>query len=394
MDDDCLLLIFERLAFDDLLHMVQINGKFSPLAANVYRRKYSYLPLKIEYRADFEFIINHKVEILLGDYISIMNTFNHFGRVIKKIILTIDEESEGWKDRIGNLISTYLTEALVDITFERKAYKLLDYITKSLVNVENVTFRPNFAKFETPISRFGEIFPSVRRLYLNLLNENDVVKFDLHMPHLQHISFGRFWEETRFPDVISKNPQIRSITLTEAKLEFLQKTNRLLPHLQTLRLEHFRLESGSIQFKNVTTLEIAYGYSPINLHFSRLQTLYMDDVLFSDQLTFVNEHNELNHLHLKYTQMEDSQFHQLIANLTDLKEITLEFSSVWTSQDVSTNAIVELMETHDNVRQFSILHFPKRCKVELQERMMSKIHEWNMRIFEDGLSFERKSPKI
>lgn len=391
LDRDCVLLIFDLLAFDDLLHLAQINEKFSPLAADVYRRKYSHLPLKIEYRADFEFIVHHKDEILLGDYNSIMSTMKYFGHVIKSMKFGIDHEPKDWKDRIGNLISMYLSETPVDITFERKAYTLLDSITNPLVNVETVRFKPNFNEFETPIPRFGDIFPSVRRLYLNHLNEKDVDKFDIHMPHLQHISFGRFRKETRFPGVISKNPQIRSISLDEAKLEFLQKTNSLLLQLETLRLEHFKLESESIQFENVKTFEIAYGHTLANLHFPLLRTLYTEDVLFAEQLTFLNEHNKLNRLHLKYTQMVDLQFHQLTANLNDLEEVTLEFRSLWTPQAVSTNAIIEFLERHEYVKQFSVLHFPERCIAELQERMLSKESEWNTMILDDGLSIQRKN---
>ena len=42
LNEDCVFLILENLNCADLLSMAQINNKFSTLAANVYRRKFSH----------------------------------------------------------------------------------------------------------------------------------------------------------------------------------------------------------------------------------------------------------------------------------------------------------------------------------------------------------------
>lgn len=370
LNEDCVLLILGRLTFGDLLSVVQINGKLSMLAADVYRRKYSqwsifvcdpetgldykYLEKLLEMmniikmteidtdtleRVDRELSYLPKKApqlavtyfdnyILLKDYETILIAFKHFGHEIKKLHISSMERSPPFKHSFfGYLISKYSCESLVDIEVGYDASDLLYHITKPLINVEYVTF---------------------------------------------------------------------SLFFKDLKPDFSQRVETILPQIKTLKLSQFRSSfnqnNGSIQLENVNTL-VNYGASTSlnNLHFPALHTLYIDcrnihnNVL--NYYQFLNDHNHLRQLHLKQFLLHGSQLLELTADLKDLVEVTLEYvNNVTGVGQFDANAIMEFLSTHDKVKQLNLFDFPKDWTDELQEQLK---HEWSTRISNNGISFER-----
>ena len=87
--------------------------------------------------------------------------------------------------------------------------------------------------------------------------------------------------------------------------------------------------------------------------------------------------------------MHDSQFQRLTANLTDLVELTLEgVTYKYEIQNLSCGAIVEFLRSNYKVKQLNVIRYNSRWLVDLKEHLK---HGWNMRVIEDGLSFERVS---
>lgn len=421
-----MFLIFENLDFGDLLSMAQINGKFSTLAANVFRRKYSQLELVVgivfEYpdkmnellngtgakidvniikriNSDLLHLRNEKPKISddknyihVNDYGSILKTFMHFGHEIKKLLIQYQANSSWQTEWFGYLINAYSSESLTDIdsgVFE----ELFKHTTKPLIKVENVRFSGNIAELPPSTIGFCDLFPAVRRLLLASLSDRDFAYINCHMPHLEHVYLERFHDSEAVPDFIAKNPQIRSIELSGNAPKFLQEMNTLLPQLETLKLERFSLHNGRIQFENVNTFDAGSGSltSPANLHFPRLQRFRTGDVSkrFAEYLIFLNQHKRLSQLHFDGLYMDDSQFQRLTENLNDLTEVTLEYEShPHGIQQLSRNAIAAFLRSHDKVKRLNVINFPAEWKDELQEQLK---HVWNTKTIDnDRLSFERK----
>lgn len=428
LNDDCVFIILEYLDLDDLTNVAHINGKYFKLAENVYCRKYSHKRIMIEdsfgipqeiykmmnvngvkidaytieriNRVTFD-LPHQKTSadanvylFKLPDYATIWNTFKHFGREIKKISISTTSFESSWKaEIIGYLISEYSSESLVDVAFSHDSPdKLLKHITKPLINVIDVTFKQEFSKIKTPIDRFDELFPAVRRLYLDALTDEDLVNFDCHMPHLEHLFMRRSSDNSLFPNVIAKNPQIRSIHLwSGADFKTVQKMNTLLPQLELLDILGLNLQNGSIKFDNVTTFRFGYFYdsSLVNLRFPRLKNLCASvaSKRFEELLVFLNNHKHLSHLHLTVYELDDLQFKQLTANLKDLVKVTLEYEfNAFGIQKFRTNAVVEFLRRQANVWQLKVTYFPKSWITDLQEQLK---HEWNIRSIDNGVSFER-----
>lgn len=430
MDDDCVFLILEHLEFDDLLSVAQINDELSPLAADVYRRKYSHSRIEVGnyfYYSDKRYeliellnvtgikidtdtleqilkeeslVVNAKSNIEICDdhidvnhYDDVLKTFKHFGHVMKKLKCISTSKAPVWQQQlVGYLISKYSSESLIDVEFEGNPDELWQHITKPLNNVENVRYIQNTLEPRIMIISFCDLFPTVHRLHLHGWTHYNLPNFHCHMPHLEHFSMIQSNNGSFYREILRKNPQIQSLNLDNVQSEFVHEINILLPQLETLELSRCRVRSGSIQFENVTTLRLgdAAFVSPENLHFPQLKSLIIDYnyLYFDEYQSFLNEHRHLNRLHMKGYFKDGPQFQQLTANLRDLLEVTLEYPCyVDFFRDLNSNTIVEFLRSHDHVNQLNVIDFSIEWKTKLQEELQ---HEWSSRIIENGLSFERK----
>lgn len=403
---------------------------YVPLAVGVFRRKYSHLKFII--RNDFPLpndpnelmnvagmrinaeIIERKnvhsqskppaveteTKIYLNNGEQILYTFKHFGHLIKALEVYANSNGHFFflqTELIGKLINKYSSSSLNNFYIRSAAESLMKHITEPLINVEYLLFHGDHMHLNRRDNRL-ELFPNLRYVELVSLSSLGHEYFNYHMPHIEHVSIDigtcREPSDYFYRGVFKKNPQIRSISLYNAGSEFVQKVNDFLSQLDTLTLSRFELTNGNIQFENVTTFIIGFGYftTPANLRFPRLETLHADysSRYFDDYLQFFNEHNHLRHLHLKIyeTEMNDSQFEQLTANLTDLVEMKLEYANKNDqNQALSTEIVMKFLRSHDKVNQLNFMNFPKHSEAKLQERLKEG---WDTRINSHGLSFQRK----
>lgn len=110
----------------------------------------------------------------------------------------------------------------------------------------------------------------MRLLKLFSITDDNLAYFDYHMPHLEHviIMHGCIKQsDYPIPDVLLKNPQIRSIDLYGVNLAFVQKVNTHLPQMETVKLSKFAPQNVGIQF------EIVIVFFSWILHFNGQSTL-------------------------------------------------------------------------------------------------------------------------
>lgn len=422
-----MLLILERLDFEELLRVAEINDKMSDFAVYVYRVKYSHYIAICDYTPYSEeleqllsgreisidtieriignrsYIHNKQYVRILHDHIhfedlhAMLTTFKYFGHEITKV--EYRGTKRPWQNKlIAVLINGYSSESLVDIVFGDEPNAFLNHIKNPLINIENVTFVYSEVKFVTPTVRFIELFPAVRRLDVNRMCASDMEYFDYHMPHLEHAYIsGR---DLPVPGLIVKNPQIRGIESHSATPEFLQELNTLLPQLETLKLVTSDKMGETVRFENVTTFETTSSYinAPLMLHFPRIQCVHIEgkELHFPRYLEFLNRHLNLSHLHLKLESLDSSEFQQLTENLKDIVELTLECPYYRDGiRTLNPNDIMDFVGGHDKLMKINVINFADRWNSVLEEQLG---HGWRSTVFEMGIkrkctSFKRKFAK-
>lgn len=395
LDWDCVYLILNELDFDDLANAAQVNKKLSMFAADLFRLKYLH----------FQFVIGDGFHLspsetqiqLKNDDQILSNAFRSFGHLMKRLKLMNEnqEHSVQWK-LIGKLINEYSSKALREIEIESKSQEILQSIDKPLINVEIVTFANNDMNFTSKNVRIHEIFPAVRRLNLNSLTDCGLAYFNHHMPHLKHISVRNDKGLNQFnfssvSDIFIKNPQVQSISLHRADPNYLPELNKLFPKLETLSLTQIEV----VYFTTENSLQVGFSFAhPFdnlvsNFHFTQLQNLEIDHThRFHDQcVSILNVHKHLRRLSLRHYDLNDLKFQQLTQNLKNLTEITLTLATTQLNPAyVSSSAIVNFLRNNEKVKKFNVINYPKNCEDSLQEQLRQ---EWNTRIIDGGLSFER-----
>lgn len=407
--------------------MAQVNEEFLAIATTIFRHKNEHKKIAIGYHFSFPLdpneclnvvgmkISSDKIEranskiskydydrgksedvfvIRNGD--QILDTFKYFGHVMVKLVAYGFYRNVLLRaEFIGTLITKYCSESLVDIDIHDS--EVLKHIKKPLIKIQNISLRDNI-RFDRSKVPLNELFPAVRHLNLHQLNEHSISHFDFHMPYLEHITIALYQgnKDYSVPEVFVKNPKIRSVSLTQLSYEFVQKLNTILPQIETLSLKYPGEQNvGSVRFNNVTTLILeGWPTEVAGLHFPQLKSMefdYNDDPAhcgdydyLNDNIRFFNDHKHLSHLHMYYGMMSDSTLHQLVANLTNLVEFTIE--RYYKDYYVSSAAIVEVLKTHPRINQLNCIHLPENGKIELRQQLKDK---WNMSVIKNGLSFRR-----
>lgn len=418
------MLIFEYLDFDDLVNVAQLNAEFSSNAAAVFHREYceknfwiyrgfllsnnsnelmnvgmEYDAKAIEYENEYfkPATVKLSEEYVKLEYgAQILNVFKHFGHLIKRITLGVGGAGQRAK-LMARLISKYSSESLVDVKVGFWDIGVLNYITKPLVNVENLTLTFESTNENRRPIGINERFPALRRLYLHAhVAIRGFAYFSYLIPHLEDLEIsGAIDESKTFEGLISNNPQIRSIKLSNIKPRFVQELNNLLPQLETLALNNFELDNTKIRFENVSTLSIDYHYfgetSPdANLEFPQLQTLHIDNYRtehFVKHHTFMKKLNNLKQLHLTYWKMPDSEFQQLTQNLTNLVDLTLKCFEYKGRGILSANAVAEFAKNHDKLQQLNVINLFKDQELQVLRDQLDS--DWQSKINGHELSFKR-----
>lgn len=441
---NCLLVILEQLKLVDLLSVSQTNNQFSSLAVDIFDRRYSHLQLVL--RDDFVvpekkkpeeeekpeedkqpeqkrkpsffdrfrvfpkkeekkeenveekkypgFVYVSDATIEPNGYDIYVNMFQKFGHLIKKIKIESSNQYKNSKGEfVGDLISNYTSDSLIEVEFDRTNENLLTHITKPLVDVKIVRFnKVKFVNF-TKVLPLTELFPCMQRLELVSLKGGILKYISTPMLKLENVLIEGVKTDidSFYTNFFTNNSHIRSIELSDNHPGFVQTVNSIWPQLETLKLSHFKLSEGNIRFENVNKFIIEDGEhtSPKNLHFPRLNTLQIHYNCHSlDKfITFLNEHNYVSHFHLKQWGIGDSKFQELIANLTNLKELTLEHD-VHGYRLLTAAGIAELLKSHPQVTRLNIINFPKKFNDQLQQQLND---DWDSTNTDAVRSFERKA---
>lgn len=409
--------------YGSLLQIAKINRHFSALSIDIFRRKYSKREIIIEdylyckspvivQPADTGTIMSRILtsigkkpkkrkhsHCIFDDYIKIhhlddiLTTLKHFGSIIKRLKIQYFYMEANEAEMMAQYMDKYTSDSLIDIEFDSYYQFLLRYIKVPFKMAENVTFsKLSLSDIDDVALPMNQLFPSLRNLFLYSLENIDEAYINVHLPHLEHLTFDAEYLNYGFIDkemdmipLIKKNPQIKSINLINITPTFLEHVVGLLPNLKTLTLSLILDNIAEIHFENVTKFEAKESLmEPQNFLFSNLEELLMmcTDLQCDRWVTFVEKHRGLKQIQVQSSTLTDEQFKNL-TNLTELEEVTILLTDY---RFIGVEAISGFIESHDKLKRFEL----NSCRKIDKEALLVKFGmEWSIRDYDECLVFER-----
>lgn len=87
--------------------------------------------------------------------------------------------------QVYKLIQEHCTETLSHLHLERVKYDFFENVTKPFKNVQEVSLKGKMASLGNDQLNFQQIFPSLRRQYLNEIRNRNSSNLELEYPHLE-----------------------------------------------------------------------------------------------------------------------------------------------------------------------------------------------------------------
>lgn len=409
LNGDCVTLILEKMDFEDLLNMAQVNQSMHFFAIDVFRRKFSKKKIVIyNYFVDEEpekdpgFLIKtltrlgftekraaHSACIVKNESIEIMkdlrlslNLLKYFGIFIQNLKLVIANTESN--DSLIQFVNKYCSDLLVELELNISQGNAFQYMEKPFKSVEHLYLRdfiPNIGIEARPMS---QTFPALRTL--SLMPIRMIGNYiDCHLPHLEHLYLDVNYCDI-IADLLTSNSHVQSIELIHATSPFLQNLNAKLPNLHQLAIWDIDMTHGKIQFENVKKF-IAKSKlnSPRNIHFPKLQELHINfgACHLKEWISFMRNHNHLSHLQLMYWDFDDKKFEILTENLSNLVEMTvIRFKGKF----VGLHSILRFLQKHERLMKINL----DACEQEVYEVIRERFEfKWEIRNFRKGLSLEQ-----
>lgn len=412
LNEDCIIFILEKLDFEDLLSMAQVNENLRVLANDVFRRKfakkkiviYNYfldeepeeelgIIAKALTRLRFKFIEkrnanpatiinNESIEIMENVYNS-LNVLKCFGNRIQKLKLVFGEAESDESQKILRFVNKYCSESLIDFELDVSEGNAFKCFKKPFKTIEHLSLRDFIPNIEESIPQMNHTFPVLHSLSLTPLRlMGNYIK--CYFSHLEHLCLDVPYCTT-IDDLLQINPHVKSVELAQATPQFMQNVNTKLPNLENLAIWDIELSQEMIQFENVKKF-IAKNTlnSPRNIHFPKLQELQINfgDYCVEEWINFLKSHNNLSYLQLKYWKMDDKQFERLTKELPNLVEVSVVR---FNGQFIGIYSILKFVEKHEKLMKLNLDACERNDYEVIREKFEFK---WEIRNFRKGLSLE------
>lgn len=413
MYPEIMLMVFNELSFPDLLAMAQMNHKFSILANDVVRRKFSTIVVNEPYLESHSLgkevlkFIGIRVgllsndtmrpsrlsvpqsEITLFDNQMILKTMKYLGSGLRKVTIYYNKVTYGNEiEVIGKYINEYCHDTLEELQLSGSDETSLNYMKNPFKRIERVSLLFGLPEYDEDTLPMNELFPALRNLTLVLgYDENDYIA--CNFPHLEHVYLHltyAFYRTSSITDMITANPQIRTINVRGSSTEFLQFLSESLPNLQVLTLGSSQKNNHAIHFASVEKFVVNnLKGSPINVTFSQLNELEIicDADNIEDWNEFIRRHPNVTVFRMRYLEITDEQFERLAMRLSNVQQMSVDHAK---GNFIGAQAIIRFIESHKQLRKFD-LHFRTEAATELFKTNFS--NEWIVTNNGTAVSFAR-----
>lgn len=195
------------------------------------------------------------------------NIVRRFGRNIRKLKME-NVQMSGFIDHrstrdIYKLLQEHCADTLNQFHFDWMKEDFFEHVSKPFKNVHIVSLDKEVVGLEN--DRLNQVFPSMRSLYLNHVQNQNISTLASKYPNLEHLQavynvnqyhLG-YVTETVITEIIRLNPQIKSIDLSNVNGILLQFISNHLKNLEKLTIYNYDDENQiPIYFKYVKIFKI------------------------------------------------------------------------------------------------------------------------------------------
>lgn len=359
IDLDCQSLIVEQLDLDDLLSIAQTNTHFNSLAGDVFRRKFGQKLFVL--LPDWNVLGGDKfgveaTRVLITSSELAENLLKMFGHLISKVSVffeRVDFQFDLITGRMAKLINKFCWKSLVHLEMNNCPVQIWKELKNPFLNVENVTFK-NLLRAPKDFD-LNQVFPNMRRLELHDVELIESGLFDHAFVHLEHISIKFFVEVELFVNdvtqMITKNQQIRNVSLEHASAQFLELLSENLPQIEVLEffseIQDFP-SSERIHFGNVKSVLMKFQSfnAPIGISFPQIEQFELDiqPELTESWIQYIKQHENSKKLHLNGPVL-DSHIAALSDGLPNLIDVSLNCAS-----DVKVETIISFIVKNQQMK--------------------------------------------
>lgn len=397
MNLDCQLLILERLNLSALLNVAQTNNHFLQLSTEIYRRKYSSRTISIrssDFSPEFEEIYVAKY----FDYIIITNLeiagkmLNIFGHFITKLSLKCTDMVSNNVENITRAINDHCTDSLIQFEMDDCIDDVWTNLQLPFKKIKSVTLSGNV---KTENVALNDLFPKLRELFLKDVEIYDRNAFRQTFPHLEHLLVVILeiegFVETDVVEMITKNKQLKSLSLENASKKLLKFVSQHMLNLQSIEIVKYLQDTSNdelILFESVKNVSLNYNSEvPERIIFSQLTELKLEcfPELSDTWIDFIIRNSNLSKLIIN---CQISETHIAALHLMNLIEV-----SFTCTPNTNTKTIIEFIESNNKIQKIELKTFDNLLKNELLNSKSLR-HEWKVKDLNFGIEIERLTKRI
>lgn len=371
LNTDCQILVLENLQMDNLYSLSKTNKYFSNFVDDILRQKY--LKKMVIFRSlfaystspTFDFDETDKgVEVRYAKTaIKMLKKFGHSIRNLK-IQNIVRNEFHAQIDikEVYNLIEEHCSETLSELHLEWMKENFFANITIPFKNVKSVSLLGEIGGLGNDQLNFQQMFPSLRRLRLNDVRNQNITTLETEFPHLDHLhvyiqkydQYGYLAESVTM-GLIRNNPHIRSIVLINSGANMLHFVSNELLNLEKLTISNYKQTSPhtfQFHFEHVKSFKIDNCHDqnmPSNITFGDKLEEFELEACKDKHIDFIIRNRNLKKIHIDASFGLENNDIQLLAS-ANLNVVDMYITSEW---GVEGKNLIDLVE---NCKQLKQLH--------------------------------------
>lgn len=307
LNEDCKLLIFERLNISELLTLIEADAQFSFAVENVLRRKLA--KKTVHFISPYDNSERHIAyespdEIKINNLPTVSKVVKSLGHLISKLMIKTvgdhynDRKSEAHERYIFKSVNLHCSKTLTQLHIVGREFSLFltlfNVIETPFEAVEQLILEKRFSTLNSVNLTFGQIFPAIKNVTLHRFEMECATCLDENYPHLKHFGGAvcdihgvmHQFKTSHFKTFITNNPQIQSLSVEHMRPGLLHWVADALPSLEHIQLngysENCDTHNYNTSFEHLKTLEIfnCWDSLSLNISFKNLEEYVTDTLPF------------------------------------------------------------------------------------------------------------------
>lgn len=388
---DCQLMILDQMPLSALISMAETNKYFQDLVMDVFERKFGktrvqivapFLDIPVSYNQT-------EGPVKLKDFKTVSKVLRYFGQLIHSLKVKYLTSDMDLQTTVNQLINEQCSRTLKQFDIRSYRNNFFDDFLEPFKNVENVSVRGLFSSFSKEPSCFGELFPSMRNLKIQLAKGQNMDWFNHEFKQLEHVNVdlcyydppGCFSEDIMIK-FFNKNPQIRSLNISYFTRNLIQHAASELLNLENLQIKYYEDdestestdEPNGIQFEHLKSFTMKSGSNsmPRNVTFENLVEFRTDanPKTCLRWFEFVESQKNLKKLVLFGRYLEKEEIFRLAAAKPNLVEATIRCK-----KDVDYETIAGFIENSKQLKKLVLKFNEKSIQHESFETILKLLRK-------------------